>query len=96
MITVRLGENQGPDLLCVQRRDLLLQALAPAGPAVPSAFVSRVSSVGKTDPSGKVAEGECSEKTDFQVLPVWDWSPQPDPFLTESTGSKYHLFKRQI
>lgn len=96
VITVRLGENQGLDPLCVQRCDLLLQALAPAGPAVPSAFVSHVTSAGKIEPYGKVTEGKCSEKIDFQVLPVWDRSPQPDLFLTESTGSKYHLFKRQI
>lgn len=92
----RLGEDQGPDPLCVQCCDLLPQALAPADPTVPSAFISHVASAGKIEPSGKVTEGKCSEKSDFQVLPVWDRSPQPDPFLTESTGSKYRLFKRQI
>lgn len=66
----RLGGDQGPDPLCVQCCDLVLQALAPAGPVVLSAFVSHVTSAGKIELSGKVAEGKCSEKTDFQVLPV--------------------------
>jgi len=92
----RLGEDQGPNPLSVQHCDLLLRALSPAGSVVLSAFVSPVTSAGKIEPSGKVTEGKCSEKTDSQVLPVWDWSPQPDAFLTASTGSKYHLFKRQI
>lgn len=99
MITKRLeqlGEDQGLDPLSVQRCDLLPQAPAPAGPALPYGFVSPVTSAGKIEPSGKVTEGKCSGKTDFQVLPVWDQSPQPDPLLTENTGSKYHLFKRQI
>lgn len=65
---------------------VLLQA--PAGPAFSSPFVSHVSAVGEIEPSGEATEGKYSEKTDVQVLPVWDLSPQTDPFLSESTGNK--------
>lgn len=70
----------GPSLCC---RGHWLQQVQPSSP-----FVSHVTAVGEIEPSGKATEGKCSEKTDVQVLPVWDQSPQPHPFLSESIGNK--------